>query len=416
MCPCSVLLNATPKGLATFCTQGEAQEKLVDDLFNNGDLMRDMLRAGGAKSGRYGNAMQIYTSLNTNTNDGILDRLAPGTSLELAVAMNEFDTKIPVNPIERYHQYKQAHLQGELDPSFQGLLAEGDSVVQGHGLDGLFFAPLAFPRGGFGSRDMPPLVTGLRMDGSFVCLGAAWKYSFWEDREGLDFVLEAQAREQTTEWTGVCRLEWAADALGEVSIGGQLNPDSFWRSLALIQKHRLAHATACRNSSQSACSSVLDKMEGLECAPGQMECRLIKFDGKIVIPAMACTTPTKGSKTAMFIGSVLGERQLHIRDDQTVKYNLSEVIGGYHLVIRLVTVHLKTQPLLLTITNEGDGSDNDNDNLVAVASIVVPYTVGMWALTEPVEIVLGERNEHPNINEGNSQFWSKHQGVDSNFL
>jgi hypothetical protein len=121
LCPCSVLLNATPKGLATFCAQGKTQEKLVDDLFNNVNLMRDMLHAGGAKSGRYGEAMQIYTSLNTNryTNDGILNRLALGTSLELAASINEFDTKIPIDPIERYHHYEQAHQHGELDPSFQ---------------------------------------------------------------------------------------------------------------------------------------------------------------------------------------------------------------------------------------------------------------------------------------------------------
>jgi hypothetical protein len=120
-----------------------------------------------------------------------------------------------------------------------------------------------------------------------------------------------------------------------------------------------------------------------------MECRVIKFDGTIVIPAVACTTPTKSSKTAIFMKSVLGGRQLHIRDDQTVEYKLSQVSGRYQLVIRLVTVHLKTHPLLLTVTNEGDGSSNDDDDLVTVASIVVPYTVGMWALTDPVEIVLG---------------------------
>jgi hypothetical protein len=123
-----------------------------------------------------------------------------------------------------------------------------------------------------------------------------------------------------------------------------------------------------------------------------MECAVIKFDGRIVIPAVACTTPTKSSSKAIFMKSVLGGRQLHIRDDQTVEYKLSQVSGRYQLVIRLVTVHLKTHPLLLTVTSDGrefSNDDDDPDDLVTVASIVVPYTIGMWALTDPVDIVLG---------------------------
>jgi hypothetical protein len=478
LCPCSVLVNATPKGLATFCSQGETQEKLADELLSNVNVMRDMLQAGGAKSGRYGEAMQIYTSLDTNANDGILDRLALGTSLELAMPMNEFDTKIPVDPIERYHHYKQAHLQGDqLDPSFQDRstwecrfitnsdapneqLQWGRDMIKNYRPDHTeldyhwryayivrtdvsyckptwTMSPHTYPQiisgggecgprawfGRFALRAFGIPTWGVRQPGHaalghwtpngwVICLGAAWKYSFWEDREGLDFVLEAQAREQTTEWAGVCRLEWVADALGEEAsmIGGKLNPDSFWRSLALLQKHRLANAKVSHNSSQSTCSSsssVLDKMNGLSCddGPGQMECAttttVMKLDGrKIVIPAVACTTPTKSSKNAIFQKSFLGGMQLHIRQDQTVEYKLSqEVSGRFQLVIRLVTVHLKTQPLLLTVvtsnTSDGDGSSNNNnsndddDNLVTVASIVIPYTVGMWGLTDPVEIELG---------------------------
>jgi hypothetical protein len=49
LCLGSVMVNATPKGLAAFCMQGETQQELVDDLLNNTHLMRDMLQAGGAK-------------------------------------------------------------------------------------------------------------------------------------------------------------------------------------------------------------------------------------------------------------------------------------------------------------------------------------------------------------------------------
>jgi hypothetical protein len=72
-----------------------------------------------------------------------------------------------------------------------------------------------------------------------------------------------------------------------------------------------------------------------------------------------------------------------------VEYTLTleEAQRCFQLSIRLVTVHLKTQPLLLTVTNSNDTSDGDD--VVMVASIVVPYTVGEWQLTDPVEIELG---------------------------
>ena len=455
LCPCSVLLNATPMGLAAFCAQGETQQKLIDDLLNNTHLMRDMLQAGGAKEGRYGEAMQIYTSINTY--DGILDRLALGTSLELAVPLLEFDTKMAVDPIERFNHYKQAYLQGELDPSFQDRstwecrfitnsdapneqLQWGRDMIKNYRPDHMQLdynwryvfivrsdvnyckptwtsSPHTYPQiisgggecgprawfGRFALRAFGIPTWGVRQpghaalghwtpDGWVICLGAAWKYSFWEDREGPDFFLEAQAREQTKEWVGVCRLEWIADALGEVPIHGKLNPDCFWRSLALLQKHRLVKATSAlsQNSSQRT-DSILDAMKGLLlCAPSQKECNVVKLDGKVVIPAVACTMPTKNSAKAIFMKSALGGMQLHIREDQAIEYRLSQLSGQFQLTIRLVTVHLKTQPLLLTVTS-GGSSDNDcdDDDLVTVTSIVIPYTVGMWGVTDPIEIELG---------------------------
>ena len=57
---CALLMNATPKGLAEFAQQGKAQESLVEGLLADDGLMKQMLVAGGAKNGQYGQAMQIY--------------------------------------------------------------------------------------------------------------------------------------------------------------------------------------------------------------------------------------------------------------------------------------------------------------------------------------------------------------------
>ena len=58
---CVVLAEATPRGLAEFAQQGKEQEALVEKLLADNDLMKQMLVADGAKGGKYGQAMQIYT-------------------------------------------------------------------------------------------------------------------------------------------------------------------------------------------------------------------------------------------------------------------------------------------------------------------------------------------------------------------
>ena len=51
---CAVLFEATPAGLAAFAGQGKPEEALLGSLLGDTALMRDMLLAGGAKNGMYG--------------------------------------------------------------------------------------------------------------------------------------------------------------------------------------------------------------------------------------------------------------------------------------------------------------------------------------------------------------------------
>jgi hypothetical protein len=64
---CVVLNTGTPLGLAQFAVQGRAEHALVGRLLNDGELMRDMLLAGGASGGKYGEAMHIYEGLLTGS-------------------------------------------------------------------------------------------------------------------------------------------------------------------------------------------------------------------------------------------------------------------------------------------------------------------------------------------------------------
>ena len=129
---CAVLTNATPKGLAEFAQQGNEERTLVEKLLADTDLMKEMLKAGGARCGNYGAAMRIYTGIMNASEHarkgGIFQRFALGTSLELAVPIVERprtrmkgEDKINVDPVKRYLNYEKAFLNGELDPGFKTL-------------------------------------------------------------------------------------------------------------------------------------------------------------------------------------------------------------------------------------------------------------------------------------------------------
>jgi hypothetical protein len=57
--------------------------------------------------------------------------------------------------------------------------------------------------------------------------------------------------------------------------------------------------------------------------------------------------------------SFLGGMQLNCRDGDAFEYTLSDLqIGGtYQVILRVCTVHLKQQPLLLTVNNNADDGD-----------------------------------------------------------
>ena len=56
----SILLEASPQGLAAFSQQGRAHYKLVDQMLADGNLLVQIAVADGASDGNYGQAMKIY--------------------------------------------------------------------------------------------------------------------------------------------------------------------------------------------------------------------------------------------------------------------------------------------------------------------------------------------------------------------
>lgn len=155
----AILTHGTPYGLAEFAQQGADEEKMLEKLFADEPLMRQILEAGGANGGEYGEAMQVYTAIlkaseRAREVGSIFQRLALGTSIHMpwlqtetkAVARDAaaeagaeaptlppqgkskggvygivFSTQTHIDQVKRYLHYEKAYLDGELDPAFKDM-------------------------------------------------------------------------------------------------------------------------------------------------------------------------------------------------------------------------------------------------------------------------------------------------------
>jgi hypothetical protein len=130
---CAILRHGTPAGLAEFAQQSDDHKALLDKLFADETLMKQILTSGGANGGEYGEAMQVYTAIleasERARKQGILQRLALGTALHQPWldeknkgSVNGIvftDHRTPDGQVARYLHYEKAFLAGELDLQFK---------------------------------------------------------------------------------------------------------------------------------------------------------------------------------------------------------------------------------------------------------------------------------------------------------
>jgi len=131
----AIVRNATPRGLAEFAQQGTEQKKLLEKLFADEALMKQILVAGGANGGEYGEAMQVYTAILEKSErarevGSIFQRLALGTAIHMpwlpgtekgGVHHIVYRTETEIDQVQRYLHYEKAYLDGELDPAFKDM-------------------------------------------------------------------------------------------------------------------------------------------------------------------------------------------------------------------------------------------------------------------------------------------------------
>jgi hypothetical protein len=462
---CMVLVEATPRGLAEFAQQGKEQEALVETLLADDGLMKQMALADGAKDGKNGQAMKIYTDIqkaSAKASDGVLQRLALAIALEHAVPIKQrnalalTDAPETVNPVNRYLHYEKAFLGGELDAGFEGLsvwdlrmvvdgnepdetLAWGRKMLRNYRPDHIatsdyrwryvaavktdirygsqdnkydkpelqFFQNILMNGGVCGRRaffgrfilrafGVPTTarpqrghaaLTHWTPDGWVVCLGAGWTWgrtSFGQDR---DFLAHTQARMTGKPFEQVRRAQLVGSALGEHrAFGFHASASGFWNGVALYRQRAIveeaeavALAAVGTDIGEANESKVKEEVRAATITEEDKKI-VVDGDGVITIPAAACSRPTNSTAKIVFMPSVLGGMQLHYNrngNPEEFEYTFDALAAGnYALTARVVTPSWK-QHLLVAVNGAKEPID-----------IALPFTIGMWDETDPVEVSL----------------------------
>ena len=228
--------------------------------------------------------------------------------------------------------------------------------------------------------------------GWVVCLGAGWGHGWTNTPYGpdLDFLATTQARATGADYLRVKRAHWIGGVLGEPWAPGESGKTApgFWNGVALLTQKKLieaAGAKALAAVGEDIGEANVSKEEEIYAAVAITDAdRAITTgkDGTITIPAVATTIPAASAGRILFMASPLGGAQLHYGRNggpQDFEYAFdAPAAGRYRLTARVVTPSWKQS---LTVTA------NDAGQPVAMP---LPFTVGMWETTEPVEIDLAK--------------------------
>ena len=196
-----------------------------------------------------------------------------------------------------------------------------------------------------------------------------------------------QARKIETLYIEVLRAQWTGDVLGEArAFGFHSAASGFWNGVALYRQRAIvdaAKAVALEAVGQDIGEANVSKEKEVVVKVAITEADkkiVVGLRGVITIPAVACSKPKGNTKAITFMKDHAGGMQLHynrLGGEEAFEYTFQATQAGkYALAARVVTVG-SDQNLLV--------SPNDAKEPIAMA---MPYTVGKWQNTAPVEITL----------------------------
>ena len=468
----AIINHGTPRGLAEFAQQGAAQEKLLDQLFADEPLMRQVLEADGANGGEYGEMMEVYTAIlakseRARERGSIFQRLALGTAIQMPWLHGKPQGGIygivhadsdGIEQVARYLHYEKAFLDGELDPAFKDMNtwecrfitnseysnedltwvrqmmriyrpdhittddykwryvrfiksdvpycsttndpSLGTKPQEETALGGIcgrraFLGRLTTRAFGIPTRKSTQTahaaLSHWTPNGWVICLGAWWSAAYCGPQDGLDFLLDSQAREFEDEYQLVRRAQWIGDAFGEEDVNiarGQFGKGGgFWDSLGFVKKQIIVKKAEVKalelagGMKLGESDELLGDEQGadIEIPDADKEIK-IAGDGIITIPAVACYSPRKSSDRILFLKSWDKGYQLHYsrlgQRPELFKYNLEAPADGEYELTSVVATVSPALDVLVRINRDEP------------ASFAIPYTKGLWETSKPLKVKL----------------------------
>jgi hypothetical protein len=217
----------------------------------------------------------------------------------------------------------------------------------------------------------------------------------------VNFVASSQAREDETAFLKVKRAQWIGTLMGEEwkpglitwsgkTTGpaplksGQVPKPRAWNDIGLHEQRRIIAQLDAAKPKSSAPPTVAKKEQPAATGKASVDAK-----GVITIPSAAASSPTESKRVlykgrqadlVVFLKNKAGDTLLHMsryaKQGDTFEYTFeAPKAGTYQLVADLATPK-PTQKLFAT-PNGG-----------TPVEMALPYTIGLWGKTSPVEVEL----------------------------
>lgn len=231
--------------------------------------------------------------------------------------------------------------------------------------------------------------------GWVVNLGAGYHASWWDKDDvslsGTQFLQETQARAHGDDYLRVLRAEWVSRILGEEAYNDRKKvAGGFWSGMANYMSSMLAAKQVALGPLGQELGEANEKEQkvvsvAVSAADQQVQ---VAADGSITIPSVA---HGMASGKAAAMKSFAGGMQLHVLGGYKNQYEFTAPKAGtYQLVARVATVQTGQQ-FLISVNDAAAPMETD-----------VPYTLGMWEHTKPLEVSLvqGKNILHFELKQG----------------